>query len=47
MGGTALEDEGGDPSKRKAAQVFSNPPRFNILDVDGGGGAESSGRLEV
>ena len=47
MGGTALEDEGGGPSKRQAAWVFSNPPGFNILDVDDGGGAKSLGRLEV
>ena len=47
MGGMALGDEGGDPSKRKVALVSSNPLRFDILDVDDGAGAELLGRLEI
>ena len=45
MTGNALDD-GGNPSKRKAAWVPSNPIRGELIDKGEGGGAESSVGLE-
>ena len=40
MTGNAFADDGGDPSKRRAAQVPSNPIRGELIDKAEGGGAE-------
>ena len=42
MIGKAFADDGGDPSKRNAAQVPSNPINGELIDRGKGGGAESS-----
>ena len=45
MTGNAFADDGGDPSKRNAAQVPSNPVKGELIDRGEGGGAKSSVRL--
>ena len=46
MTGNAFANDGGDPSKRNAAQVPSNPIKGELIDKGEGGGAKSSARLE-
>ena len=46
MTGNAFADEGGNPSKRNAAWVPSNPIKGELIDKCEGGGTESSVGLE-
>ena len=46
MTGNAFADDGGDPSKRNAALVPSNPIKGELIDKGEGGGVKSSVELK-